>query len=442
MIGRVCIACLLCAEAIALYTVAELIANGYADDRHAVAAWALVAAVVLAYLLPRLAGSFFVSERNASIALTVAAVVILYALMRIEYAHDIAIWNFGWVADFLRTPADTFSHGSHAMIGFFFLLTAWLWGAYRSNNEIEPELVTRTIAPPFIIVTILVVVGAGTDRSGEIGRAAIAFYVFDVLALVLAQLSQSGATFGSMRAGGVAGLLLAGTVGAVVAGLAAVTLLFAVIQPAFGPSIGSAIDHVLTWALTPVAWVFERLFSLLFSGTTPPKLQQDTLQAVPSDNGHSSRSGFETFALYLLRGLAILIVIAVIAAVVALVARLRRRRHATETTTLHVATAGSLGDDLGDLFRRMFHRPPRAVSAGGPDAATQLYLEVLQAAERRGASRPPAATPAEFAIPLQQTFPSAATDDITRAFEQARYAGRPPDEEAMRALRDRWQAAR
>jgi hypothetical protein len=143
VIGRVCIACLLCAEAIALYTVAELIANGYAEDRHAVAGWALVAAVVLAYLLPRLAGSFFVSERNASIALTVAAVVILYALMRIEYSHDVAIWNFDWVADFLRTPADTFSHGSHAMIGFFFLLTAWLWGAYRSNNEIDRSSSSR-----------------------------------------------------------------------------------------------------------------------------------------------------------------------------------------------------------------------------------------------------------------------------------------------------------
>jgi hypothetical protein len=443
MIGRLCIACLICAEALALYAFAELIANGYADDRHAVAAWALILTVALAYVLPQFAASFFVSERTARIALTVAAIVVIYGLMRIEYAHDFEIWNFGWIADFLREPSETFKRGAHASIGFLFLLAAWLWGAYRANGDIEPELVARGIAGPFILVTVIVMAGAGTHRGGEIGRAAVAFYVLDVLALALSQLSLSGADIGSLRAGGVVATLIGGTVAVVFAGVLLVTLVFAVIQPAFGPTIGSAVDHLLTWALTPVAWLFEWLFGLLIHGNNLPKLDQSAIEPAaqaPKDSG--GRSAGELAGLYLLRGLAIVIVIAVVAGIIGLVARLRRRAGSATPAAPNVATAGSLGDDAGDFLRRMLHRPPRPARDTSADATTRLYVEVLREAEKRGTLRPPSATPTEFVEPLRRAFQNTATDEITRAFEQARYAGRPPDAEALARLRDRWQQAR
>lgn len=442
MIGRLSVAFLLCAEAIALYALAELIANGYTDDRHAVAAWALLASMLAAYLLPRLAGSIFVSERNATIALTVAAVVILYALLRVEFAHDVAIWDFGWVADFLRTPADTLNAGSHALIGFIFLLTAWLWGAYRSNTELEPELVGRAAAVPFIVVTVIVVIGAATDRSGEIGRAAIAFFVLDVLALVLSQLSLSGASIGSMRSGSVAGMLLLGTGVAVLVGIVVITFLFAVVQPALGPTIGAGVDHLLAWVLTPFAWVFEKIFALLFRGNALPELPPTALPPSTSTDGESSTSGAELVGLYVLRGLAVLVLVAAVAGVIALVVRLRRRQVTQSAAPTQVFASGSIGEDLGDLMRRMFRRGPRSSADSGGDPAVRLYFEVLQTAAHRGSVRPPATTPAEFAGPLKQTFPGAATDEITRAFEAARYAGRPLDENAVQALRDRWQQAR
>ena len=48
-------------------------------------------------------------------------------------------------------------------------------------------------------------------------------------------------------------------------------------------------------------------------------------------------------------------------------------------------------------------------------------------------------TAREFAPELRITFASPVTDDITRAFEAARYAGREPDARAIEDLRRRWQ---
>jgi hypothetical protein len=39
---------------------------------------------------------------------------------------------------------------------------------------------------------------------------------------------------------------------------------------------------------------------------------------------------------------------------------------------------------------------------------------------------------------LNQTFATPVTDDITKAFEAARYAGREPDARTIEELRRRW----
>lgn len=442
MIARLCVACLLLAEALALYALAEFVANGYSTDPHAVSAWAFIVAVGAAYVLPHIASAWFVSERNARIAITIAAVVIIYGLLRTQFGHDLEIWNFGWLKDFLDKPADTFNRGSHAMIGFLFILCAWLWGAYRSNDDIEPELVARRIAAPFIIVTVLVVIGAGTHRAGEIGRASVGFYVFDVLALVLSQLTLSGANLGTIRTGGVVATLMGGTVAAVVAGVLAVTIVFAVLGPLIGPSLADGLGRVLTWVLTPFAWVLEQLFKLLLGGHGFPKLTQADVQPSPAQPQHpGGQPAGERIGLYALRAVGLVVLLALIVAILALVARLRSRSRRAGQATAVVASAGNLTEDVGDLLRRIFHRSPR-IHAPGDDAATRLYLEVLREAEKRGAARAPSVTATEFVEPLRRTFPSAATEEITAAFEQARYAGRQPDEQALQRLRDRWQQAR
>jgi len=51
-------------------------------------------------------------------------------------------------------------------------------------------------------------------------------------------------------------------------------------------------------------------------------------------------------------------------------------------------------------------------------------IEVLQRAEATGYPREPGSTPNEFAPTLVTAFHTPVTDEITAAFEQARYAGR------------------
>ncbi|MGE5595739.1 MAG: DUF4129 domain-containing protein, partial [Hyphomicrobiales bacterium] len=78
-------------------------------------------------------------------------------------------------------------------------------------------------------------------------------------------------------------------------------------------------------------------------------------------------------------------------------------------------------------------QPPR-----GRTPAEQLYHEVLATAERHGHPRPPGDTPEEFAPHLRDAFRTPVTDDITRAFEHSRYAGRPPSDAEVTDLAHRW----
>jgi hypothetical protein len=71
-----------------------------------------------------------------------------------------------------------------------------------------------------------------------------------------------------------------------------------------------------------------------------------------------------------------------------------------------------------------------------------LYLDVLSRSERDGHPRGPGETPSEFAPVLTSAYGSPVTDDITRAFEEARYAGREPDERLVHDLHERWKLVR
>ena len=50
-------------------------------------------------------------------------------------------------------------------------------------------------------------------------------------------------------------------------------------------------------------------------------------------------------------------------------------------------------------------------------------------------------TAAEFAPELAETFHTPVTDEITAAFQEARYAGRDPDPRTLADLERRWREA-
>jgi hypothetical protein len=127
------------------------------------------------------------------------------------------------------------------------------------------------------------------------------------------------------------------------------------------------------------------------------------------------------------------------AAVVAFFMRFRRRPRSGVDPSAGGSRTGSLAEDASGLWRSLLGRRRRRSASGG-EGAVRLYLEVLQRAEERGRARPIGATPEEFQPQLEEAFHASVTDEITAAFEQSRYAGRPLDARTLHELERRWRS--
>lgn len=441
MIGRFAVVSLLLAEALVVATFAEFVAATYGSEMpHAVAAWAFGLMVLAGYGLPTFLAGFELSERKALLIVGLAGLLLAYLLVRITVVGDVAVWDLGWVGGFLGDSQEAAQRGGHAMVGAVLLLVVWARANLRAADEIEMETLARSLTLPFAIVTIVVVLGAMGDRSGEVGRAGAAFYLFAVLALVCSQLSLSGATFGEMRAGSTAGILLAGAAGASLLVLLLIALVVGVLGPTLGPVIGAAVRWTLTIVLTPVAWVLTWFFELLFRGANPfPDIQEQVLnRSQEAGNPDSSESTATRVSAFAMRVVALTLMVAVAALVAAVFARMRRRSRPGDPDGREIASAGDLRSDLGAMFRSLFRKRPSPRTGEATTEATRLYLEVLARAEAAGHERGAGATAREFAPVLHETFADPVTDDITRAFELARYAGREPDARTVAELRQRW----
>lgn len=446
MIARFAVVASIVGEGLAVYVLAEFLASGYgAEDQHAVAAWAFVSVALAAWGLPRLVGGFALSERMAHGIVVALAVFLIYAILRIEIAHDLRVWDWSWTGSFLHDAGGSAASGGHALMASILLLAVWIRTSVRSGDEIEMESIPRTIGYPFLLVTVFVVLGAATDRSPEVGRGAAAFFAVAVLALACSQLAMSGTTIGEMRAGGVTGVLLGGTLLASVVGVLICALLLGLFGPVLGPILGSTVEAILTVILTPFAWILTKFFDLIFSGANPfPNVTQAARQTAQdaSKPDQAKESGIHQFLVMILRGLALALVVAVVAGIVAFVTRMRRRSAGARDDGRTVGAVGGLGDDLRGLFRSLFSRSASGALAAPSSEAVRLYREVLQRAEQSGRPREQAVTAAEFAPVLSETFQTNVTDDITDVFEQARYAGREPGVRELAELEQRWRAVR
>ena len=446
MIGRLAVVASVSADAIAFYTLAEWMAAPYKGaDEHAVGAWAFLLVALAAFGLPRLCTWYGIEGRLAYTTTIMAALMLLYGIIRLEVMGDLRVWDLGWAADFLTGGGRSSTASGRALFGMILLGGTWLRVSYRATDEIEMEMVPRSIGWGFVLVTALVVIGASSDRSGELARAGALFYAVAVVALACSQLALSGATMGEGRAGTVVSGLLAGTVAVTLVGLVVFGILFAVLAPILGPIIGRIIEAVLTVLLTPVAWVLTRIFEAIFHDSNP--LGNLTENAVNQSRearepGSTSKAAWQQWMTYALRGLALIVIVAVAAGAIALFTRFRRGTGTAPEADARMSIVGSAGDDLRDFFRSLF---PRRVPKPVPFASTEttrLYLEVLEQAERDGSARAAGDTPAEFQPTLASRYRDDITEDITRAFEQARYAGREPDSRMVEELRRRWRTVR
>lgn len=440
----------LVAEAIAAYVVAEWVNAGFDEpERKAPSAFAFVFVGLAGFAIPRvllMLGRF--DARGAAAALALSFLVV-YGAIRVEFAADIAVWNFGWAVDFIRDAETSVRDGRAEFLGAVLLLATWLRAAWRSNSGIEIEMLPRAFAPSFFIVTFVVVLALGTDRSEIVSRGAIGFYAFALLSLACAQLSLSGATFGDLQAGGITTVLLAGTAAVTFAGVLVVGLVFGIAWGAAEPivtgPIASGLQAVIAAILTPPAWLLAKFFGWLFGLANPEALSERedilspdgfTSDEVPEDE----QSTFNRFAGYALRALALLGLLGLFVLLVIVVVRWHRRLAGAHADQGERGTAGSLGDDLRAALRSMFRRPGGTTPTG--QGVVRLYLEVLARAEHAGVHREPWQTPHELAPALHDTFHAQVTDEITAAFEEARYGGRDPDPGSFKMLQERWHAAR
>ncbi len=445
MIRFTSIAALIAAEGVAVYVFAEWLAAGYSGaDVHAVGVWAFILIALIAYWLPDFLRGIGFEERNGQAMATVTGVLFLYAILRLEFAHDFALWDMRWAGDFIRDPDATAKAGSHIFAGGILLIVTWVRASLKALDEIELETVSRKVALPFAVVTLLVVLAAAGDRGAEVGRGAILFYGLEVLALACSQLALSGATIGEVRAGGVISVILGATVGAVVVGLIVLSLALTFFGPIVGPPIEAVLNGVLTVTLTPLAWLLEKIFRA-FAGdgnplanlAPPPTTFEKSKEAVGSDGGHPF---WYDAGVFLLRGALLIVIVAAVGGSIWLVTKLRKRALELRPAAADASAAGSLGDDARALWRSFFRGGKQ--HSGAAQGVARLYYDVLERAEHDARPRLAGETANEFAPVLSETFRSDVTDDITRAFVEARYAGREPDARVLEELERRWHGVR
>lgn len=441
MIGAIAVACVIIADALMFYVFGEWIASGWDDERQfgAIQAPLLIAVSLVAFLLPRTLEWFAISGARAYAIAAATAFVMIYGTLRIEFAHDIAIWNFGWVADFVTDSSGTTDRGGPAVAGAMLIIAAWARAAWRATSDLELELVPRYLAIDFGVVTAVVVFGAWGDRLEFVGRGALAFFVVAISALATSQSALSGATLGTLRSGGVTTSLLAGT--AAVTGLAVVVfgVVFGFLGDQFGDLVADAVLIVVTIIFTPLAWILQLILGF-FIGDAASNISLGELGEVTRDStepGESDQSGPGQVAVFAARIFTLLFAIGVGIAIIAVVTRLRRHSAAVRAGAPTRESAGSLTSDLRNLFRRQPAPPLR--SDIPPGSIEALYVEVLRDAEHAGQPRELAETPHEFAPRLTSLFHRPITDEITAAFEEARYGGRRLNSEDVTRLKQDWE---
>ncbi|HJP41361.1 MAG TPA: DUF4129 domain-containing protein [Dehalococcoidia bacterium] len=433
------------ADALVFYTGAEFFAAAYEPGfRDAVNAMSFALVALVGYGHLRFINRYPASPFWRNVWLVAIPLVTIYGVLRLEFSGDFEIWNFEWATDFLRdSEGRTVDHG-RSLVGALMLVGLWARSAWRAGAETDLEVLPKTLAIPFAIVTALLVAGALTERVGEIGRAGLAFYAVGIFSLALSQLALSGTSIGGLRIGQVTGTLFAGVVVSIAVAVVILTLAFGIFAPVLGPPIAFAVTGVLTIVMLPLVVVLDWVINLLLPGGLEiPSF--DNLDFVPESTegieGGSAAGGdsaAKNFLKVALRLFALGLLVGIVAAATALVVRLRRDDD-DEPADADVSPISSDLDDTTGWLRSLLpswsRQRRKPVSGTGIIA---LYRQVLRSSDARGHPKPDGYTPRQFAPDLSRVFRDGGTNEITDSFEEAHYGGRDPDEETVEELRRRW----
>lgn len=426
------------AEALATGALGEWIATGYTGSAEAfpLAGFAVVA--LLGFALAKGLAVFELRRRWRLVLAGAGSYAVLYGALRFVFAGDVATWDLSWVAEFFQDPDETSRRGGRAFVAALLLTALWARAVYRGGTEVDLERFPRGVLPALGVAVVAATLASPSERAEEVARAAFASVVFGTMALVVSQLARSGMTFGQLRAGSFALLLVGAVVGAVGGAVVLFGLAYGAVAPVVGEAVLEAAIVVLTWVLTPVVWLVDRLVALIRpdepSFRPAADVARGLLGGAPAEEGEPG--GPLQVVGYLGRALLLLLLVAAFA-LLGLGAFRFWRGVAGAGATVTVEPAGSPAGAL----RRFFGY--RGKAAGSPvrrasHPVVALYVRVLAAAERRGVRRSPGSTPRELQPVLRTTFGDVVTDHITDALERVRYAGRPVARAEVERMADAW----
>jgi hypothetical protein len=441
--------------AVALFVAAASRAQGPAPGLAAVTA-ALLFGVALIRVLQRLDIDDVATRRIGLPVLLLGACVIAF----VEHGLATGAWSWQPLVDALRHPRATLDDHTHIVSGVAALCAVSVRGVVVGRAPLDFEDVLTNASVGLIVVALAAGIDPAARWPDAFALVAFAYAVIVLFALIVYRAPEPEAPVTSW-AGRWAGVL-----SALVAGSLLVAVVAAAIDPdAFGflapvgeaaTAVAGPIVYVIVapffWLLTllirGVAWIIAWLLPV-----AAPTLEPDVCAPLPNGElpegcGPSDEGAFDSEPSIWSRVLGTIIAttlggaVVIVALLVAYQAfrRFARRSEGAAGERRHdIEPASGLGDDLAlllDALRRPFRRygsRPRPATG-----AYRLYFEMLDRAERDGLTRSPATTPSQFAPSLDGHFHSDLPEDITRAFEEARYGEREPDAARLRALRQQW----
>lgn len=427
------------------------------DDAETLSVWAAGGAVAAGFFAARWLGTRVEGGRNRVLLGLLATFAVLQIIGRADLSESATVWDLSWIIDLGTPSSDVFQRDPAAggaldeLIAALTLIPIWFRGVYLGAANLDDRSFSPYAIGGFLTLILLLLLGGDADLEGEVRAAAVVWAAAGVLAIALRHASDPAALRDGT--GAQAGLSLLATLFGLIAGIAVALLIVTGIVAAIAGS--GAVEPVLdglgfllrnliagfSYLLWPLFWIVDQLAQAIGPPAQAPIEvlqggvgQEPDLEAEPREPSDPTAG---IVAVRVLGGIAAVIVFTVLA--IWLFRRFfAREGDSDELRESMWEDADLLGDLKGALagLRGRFGRgePPPA-----PDAPiSALYYAVLEDAAGRGAARPAARTPLQFAESLERTYGSRVPGEISRAFAEFRYAGRAPSASAMSSLEARW----
>jgi hypothetical protein len=438
-------------EAIWVFAAVAMFAQVFAGGRPPSPA-ILIATAVLAVLVTRLVRSFEMSEVVLAVTGGLLSLVCMYALLRIEYADDLALWDLAWLADLLSSPGDALTGQSVLVVGTLSVFALWVRWLILVQNKLPPEDVRGSFGLGIIVMAAAVLLRNDLDTGVTVVRLALPYVAVGLVAIAVNQQVETG-RMGGLNLAGSWGLALLLTLAGIfiLAGLAALVPATGLSEPLLPLWRGILIAGglILLIMALPLVLITELFLILvpvegLLGDLPQPEIQPRELVSGDDDGGGGSDYDWLFVSVRVLGGIAVGAFILVLLS--SLFLYLRRRTDEDEERE-SVTPAGSVLQDLLSLLRGL--RPARAQGAQTlPDlsreglALRELYLGVVAEVERRGVERGESMTPRRFAPAIDSVVASDFGRRLTHEFELVRYARTEVPAERVSALQREWREVR